>query len=268
MISPPPTLPDFQRHFAAVEQRLRADLQSVRARLTHGGNKGTSAEGAFRRALTEFLSRRLVVGNGEVIDTQGARSAQCDVVIATDQHPNWIGGDEPSLFLVEAVAAAAEVKVLLTSEHLDSAIRACQQFRNLRPTWGGKAEVVGANEDVQHYRNPPFFLFAYESQLTIETIAARVAAVNDPARGRSGEGIDGVFVLDRGYVQNYGYGRSGFVAQDGDGDRLIGYYHDDVEAPLMALMRWLPLALAIPLYQLPVLSQYILADASRPAQKG
>lgn len=260
-MKPPPTLADFQTHFEGVEHTLRAKLQTVRAQLHQGGNKGASAEAAFREALSRFLPRRLTIGHGEIIDTYGARSAQCDLVVATDHHPNWVRVDEPALFLIEGVAAGAEIKALLTTDHLAASIQNCGRFRQLRPRWGGQAEVLGSDEDIQRfYRNPPYFVFAYESQLTIETIAERVAATHNIADGRRGEAIDGVFVLDRGYVLNFGYGRSAFVAQDGEGERLKGFFHDDQEPPLLALMRWLPLVLAAPMSQLPILSQYLLPD--------
>jgi hypothetical protein len=265
-VKAPPTLAAFEEYIRAVEQRLRAGLQEIRAQLHHSGNKGSLAESAFRQALGRFLPRTLGLGHGEIIDTRGTRSAQCDLVIATDRHPNWFNEDDAALFLVEAVAGAAEVKAQLTSDHLTTAIDNCKRFRALKPNWGreGNTEVVGADEDVKRfYRSPPYFLFAYESQLSIETIGERVSGANECERGRVGEGIDGVFVLDRGYVLNFGYGSGAVVAQGDDGDRLMGYYHDDKE-PLLMLLRWLPLCLAIPQTQLPVLSQYVLGDVTSP----
>jgi hypothetical protein len=260
----PPTLPAFEKHFRAVAQRLRAGLEETRAQLHHSSNKGSLAESSFRQALARFLPRTLGLGHGEIIDTRGGRSAQCDLVIATDRHPNWFSESEAALFLIEAVAGAAEIKAQLTSDHLVTAIENCRRFRSLKPNWGqaGNTEVVGADEDIERfYRSPPYFLFAYESQLSIDTIGERVSAANEHERGRAGEGIDGVFVLDRGYVLNFGYGKGAFVAQADDGERLLGYYHDDKE-PLLMLFRWLSLSLAIPISQLPVLSQYILGDTS------
>jgi hypothetical protein len=259
----PIPIPDFEEQFRAVEKRLRSNLEETRAKLRHAGNKGMSAEGAFRQALAGFLPRRLSVGHGEVIDRHGHRSAQCDVVVATDQHPNWIVGDGPSLFLVEAVAGVAEVKSVLTSTHLQTSLDNTRQFRQLKPDWSGLTEVAGNAADVaRYYRSPPLFLFAYESELTLETIAERVQEAGSATPGRVGESIDGIFVLDRGYVMNFGAGDGAFVVQGPSGDRLFGYYWDDQRSPLMTLMRWLPTALAVPLSQLPVLVNYLLVDVS------
>ena len=263
-MKPPLTLDSFDAQFRAIESMLRAQLDDVRARLQHSGNKGATAEVAFRDALARFLPRRLQLGTGEIIDTQGRRSAQCDLVIATDHHPNWFHRDNPALFLIEAVAGAAEVKSLLTSGHLNSAIANTRLFRELRPDWGSHTEIVSSESDARRfYRSPPFFLFAYESQLALETVADRLEAATDESRGRSGESIDGVFVLNQGFVLNFGDGKGAFVAQAPAGGRLSGYYWDDTRTPLLTLMMWLPVSLTVPVSQIPVLSQYLLGDASR-----
>jgi hypothetical protein len=256
----PVTLEIFQTQLRSVERDLTLQLEKARATLHHGGNKGTFAENAFRDALGRYLPRRLSLGHGEVIDSHGARSAQCDLVVATDQHPNWFVPNEPALFLVEGVAAAAEVKANLTSAELAKTIANTKRFRALRSNWGKRAEVLAAAEDIERfYRNPPYFLFAYESQLAIETIADRVEEAADVAGRRHGESLDAVFILDRGYVLNVGSGRSAFVLGNADGHRLTGYFHDDKDA-MLTLMQWLPLVLASPLSQLPILSQYLLGD--------
>lgn len=262
-IQPPPHFAAFERQLKAVEGRLRARLEEVRARLHHPGSKGTSAEAAFRLALSEYLPRRISVGHGEVIDARGNRSAQCDVVLASDFHPNWFTGDEPSLFLIEAVAAAGEVKSVLTPADLTKCLDDVRRFRQLRPDWGGHTEIVATESDLRRfYRSPPYILFAYESQLSLETITERLQAATDDSGGRTTESIDGVFVLDRGFVLNFGDGKGAFVTQGSNGVRLTQYYWDDEMAPLVALMMWLPTALALPLAQLPVLARYLLTDAS------
>ena len=260
----PVTLARFADKMQAVERSLRSTLEQVRVDLKHSGNKGAKAESTFRRALGEYLPRRLAMGHGEVIDTHGHVSPQCDLVIATDHHPNWHNEHDPSMFLIEGVAGAAEIKVQLTSEHLNSTIDNVKSFRQLQPSWGKYVEVVGSKEEIhRYYRNPPFFLFAYESQLSIETIAKRVSAACEPGVGRRGESLDGVFVLGQGYVLNFGYGKGAFAVRDGAGERLTGYYYDEIDPPLLTLLMWLPLALAVPVSQTPILSEYLLGDASQ-----
>jgi hypothetical protein len=260
----PRILPEFTRQFAAVEARLRAQLEGVRSQLRHPGNKGSRAEGAFRQALSEYLPKAFSFGHGEIIDTHGGRSAQTDLVIATDFHPNWFNESDPSLFLIEGVAAVGEIKTVITSQNLAETLKNVSTFRALQPDWGGHTEVVANESDAKRfYRSPPYILFAYESQVSLEGICTTVEAATGDERGL--ESLDGVFVLGSGSVLNYGDGSGSFVCQGPSGDSLSGYYWDDEQSPLLMLMRWLPTALALPVVQIPVLPRYILSSVPSPA---
>jgi len=107
---------------------MRADLAAIRARFEQSGNKGSSVEEVMRSFLRDYLPRRLEVGHGEVIDTFGQRSRQTDVVLATEDHPYTFKPESPGLFFVEGVAAAAEVKSVLTSGELDGALQNALAF--------------------------------------------------------------------------------------------------------------------------------------------
>jgi hypothetical protein len=81
----------------------------------------------------------------------------------------------------------AQIKAVLTSDELASATRNCETVKRLTPN---KA-AIGASWTSEYNRPylegmPPFFLFAFESQLTLETVIQRA----DP--------LDAVFLLDRG----------------------------------------------------------------------
>jgi hypothetical protein len=98
---------------AAVEQQMRAKLAEIRATLDHAGDKGQHMEEVFRAFLREYLPRRLEIGHGEVIDSFGNRSAQTDIVIATDDHPFTFSRGQAGLFFAEGVCGAGEAKTIL-----------------------------------------------------------------------------------------------------------------------------------------------------------
>jgi hypothetical protein len=102
---------------AAKEAELRAKLVAARARLQHHGNRGDAAEVAVRDLLSDHLS--IDVGQGEIIDTNGTRSRQIDVIVATDDHPFRVPASIPGLYIVEGVYAAGEIKTVLTTTELD-----------------------------------------------------------------------------------------------------------------------------------------------------
>ncbi|MGI8691433.1 MAG: DUF6602 domain-containing protein, partial [Geodermatophilaceae bacterium] len=97
----------------AQEDVLRAALTQARAENDHAGVKGSRVEVADREFLRKRLSRRLDVGHGEIVDQSGKRSNQIDVVVADLDQPfggSGEAGDDPSLFLIDGVAACGEVK--------------------------------------------------------------------------------------------------------------------------------------------------------------
>jgi transposase len=91
-------LPEFKEQINAVELQMQARLAEIRQRLHHRGNKGASVEAVVREFLREYLPRRFDVGHGEIVDQQGQRSPQTDVVIVNEDHPGTFTHNEPGLF--------------------------------------------------------------------------------------------------------------------------------------------------------------------------
>ena len=130
----PASLALFEKELSGVRDQLGARLKRARALFEHAGNKGSYIEDAVRDVLRQFLPRELGVGHGEVIDVNHHRSSQLDVVVATKEHPNWYrDGAEPSWFLIEGVAAVAEVKSVLTLANLRDTLAKAVEFRKLTP---------------------------------------------------------------------------------------------------------------------------------------
>ena len=114
----------------AMEAKLVANLEESRASFRHAGLRGGGVEASFREFLDSRLPRYLEVGTGEVIDTKDTRSGQTDVIIANEDQPIRSDRHDPTVFLIEGVAAAAEVKSRLTTSELDDSIAKGQSLRN------------------------------------------------------------------------------------------------------------------------------------------
>jgi hypothetical protein len=237
---PPATKSLFERITASKEQMLAAHLAESRERLSHSGNKGASAEDAFRLVLREYLPRRLDLAEGEVIDSYGERSAQCDIVIVNEDHPFTYHAGGPSLLMIEGVSAVAEVKSVLNGAELNKVIEQVKRLRKLRPRYAPFSEVVSTPSDFSRYfRSPPYFLFAYESALSVETICERLEETWQDGIQRVDESLDAVFVLGRGQVLNYGDGKGAFGVFGPNGERLSGYWYSDTGQALWTLLAWL-----------------------------
>ena len=129
----------------AVEAQMKAKLKEARATFTHPGGKGTSVEDSFRVFLRQYLPRRLEVGHGEIVDRNGRRSRQTDVVIVSEDHPFTFTPDLPGLFFIDGVCGAGEVKANLTSAGLEEVLEKSFYFKQLEIVPGKNTIVSSAN---------------------------------------------------------------------------------------------------------------------------
>ena len=92
---------EIKSMIAVNEKQMLARLEETRSRFAHPGNKGDAVEIAFRDFLRKHLPRRFDVGHGEVIDTNGHRSGQVDVVVMNEHHPFTYPPEDAGLFFIE-----------------------------------------------------------------------------------------------------------------------------------------------------------------------
>jgi hypothetical protein len=193
----------------AQQTRLLADLEEARSKFKQGTDRGTAGfEVPFRRFLSGHLPRRFAVGQGEIIDSEGRESGQTDVVILDDDHPFHVEPDQPSLAFIEFVAAAGELKTTLTGENLQTTLEKSAQFKALRAA-ETEGTLIASNpgDTTRFVDHRPYFLVAAGSELRLETVAERVRAFD---LATDGQIVDAVYLLDRGWVVNFGDGQGAF----------------------------------------------------------
>jgi len=129
-------------------------------------------------------------------------------VITNEYHPYLNDLNEPGLFIIEGVACAGEIKTCLTSTELNTAIMSCQRYKRVTPKLQRGAIVQRNKEDIARFvDHRPYFIFAFESQLTIDTIQKTLEDNFNENKIPIVEQIDAVFCLDRGTIINFGEGR-------------------------------------------------------------
>jgi Domain of unknown function (DUF6602) len=248
--------------FQSIESQMKEKLSHARARFTHPGDKGTKAEEAFREFLRQYLPRRLAVGQGEIIDVVGHRSKQTDVVIANEDHPFTFTEDSPGLFFIEGVVGAGDVKATLTRDHLEQSIRNSRTFKALEVSRSKGATAMGTRSDLErYYRCPPWFLFAYESQLGLSTICERLIKESQHSSGTATNLVDAVFVLGKGWVINFGDGQESFQFEDPTGKSVAGWAWQQGDSALFELMAWLSIVMPRVIRYESILAQYLLSKA-------
>lgn len=243
----------------AVEVQMKAKLEEARATFTHPGDKGTSSEDSFRAFLRQYLSRRLEVGNGEIIDQKGRRSMQTDVVIVSEDHPFTFTPDLPGLFFIEGVCAAGEVKTNLTSTELKKALENSCQFKQLELDPGHGTLTSTNPSDLERFcKCPPWFLVAFESQLTTSRIQAKIEEFKNQNSVESNGLTDAVFVLGRGWVINFGDGKGSLQFRTPEGISLEGWQWQNSDSVLFDLLGWLSIVMPRMIRFAPILPKYIV----------
>jgi Domain of unknown function (DUF6602) len=248
---------EVRNKIATVQEQMKLDHRRAQETLSHSGNKGSMYEHAFREALAKCLPVSLQFGHGEIVDSLGHRSNQTDVVIVSRDHPGTFSPDLPELFYVEAVLAAGEIKAILTSDELDRALQKSETFKHLQIVPQNGALALGNPGSNRYFRCPPFFLLAYESQLKIETVSERILAYQNCRGLRPGQLVDAVFLLDRGWLINFGDGAEEFKFKLPDGRSLPGWIHEPSSDVLLTLITWLSVVMPKFVYQPPIMQLYL-----------
>lgn len=240
-----------------IEKQMLLKLEEIRKTFDHKGVKGSLVENEFRAFLSTYLPKRLSVGTGEVIDRNFNTSKQMDVVVANEDHPFTFSGNEPALFFIEGTCASGEIKSILTTEQLVDSLDKAYQYKQLKMI-SPKGAMMMANESDgrRFYTTPPFFLFAFESQISLGQI---IKTVTDYKKAEYFPGftIDGIFVLDKGYVIDLGDGQGAFRLQTG-GNTPTSWTGAQSETVLYDFLVWLTIVMPRMIGGSNILTPYLL----------
>lgn len=249
----------LKNKIVAVEAQMKKKLEEIRSTFAQSGDKGTSVEDSFRKFLHQYLSRRLGVGNGEIIDSKGHRSRQTDVVVVSEDHPFTFTPDLPGIFFIEGVCAACEVKTNLTSIELKEGLKNSYQFKQLEIEPGkGTLACMNPSDQERFYKCPPWFIVAFESQLTLPRIRTEVVEFENQSLVKSNRLVDAVFVLGQGWVINFGDGKGSFQFRTPEGASLEGWIWKNSDSVLFDLLGWLSIVMPRMIRFEPILPRYIL----------
>ena len=225
------------------EGRLRAELMDIRAKFEHAGNKGAMAEHEFRRFLRRYMPGYTRVGHGEVFNIDGRLAKQTDVVVANEYHvalqADW---EQPQQFTIETVQCAAEVKSSLTDLNtLRDCFDKARAFKRLLEAPEQSTLFMEMRDDERRFRlRRPYFAFAFESRLTLNTIYDALTAWNEELREVERPVLDGLFILNRGGLIHMGTGKGRLVIEGEDGQTCTGYVgFTRADGVLTRLLLWM-----------------------------
>ena len=107
-------------------------LSEMGSLASHKGVIGDAREGLFRETLLKYLPKTVDVGSGQIIDSNGARSKQTDVIISRGDTLKIPLSKEVSVYPIEAVLAAIEIKSSFNKATFSEAIKNLKTISSLR----------------------------------------------------------------------------------------------------------------------------------------
>ena len=121
--------------FQSTQERMVADLAGIRGAVYHSGTLGDETELAWRRFFTSILPNRYQVADGFVVDADGRRSDQIDLIVFDRQYsPPLFLGNRVQYVPAEAVYAVFEIKQRIDWKNLRLACEKAASVRALRRT--------------------------------------------------------------------------------------------------------------------------------------
>lgn len=200
---------DIAKLFEDFREELLARLQTIRRHIDHPGEKGDASEFNWGELLRAFLPARYSVEKAFVIDADGHRSEQQDVVIFDRQYSPLIFKSGGVLYIpAESVYAVIESKQDISKKHLEYAAGKAESVRRLRRT---SARIVHAGGE---YKEPkqPFCILAGVAALSSDwnpPLGGPFEAAIATAAEHVDRRIDFGCVLDVGaFSVDYGDGES------------------------------------------------------------
>ncbi|NBP36637.1 MAG: hypothetical protein EBV01_14755 [Betaproteobacteria bacterium] len=198
----------INEQFANYYQSLfKAEFENIRARYSNSTIKGTRNEIIIQEFLRQLLPAYMKIGNGEVIDTEGNRSSQTDIIVADSMLQPFIKNYSiPELFIVEAVTCGGESKAILTKENLQDCLKKSDHFKKLNHKPAPSLRFNVNQSDLERFFNrKPFFTFAFESSLEISEVQT---ILDIYYKGKDiNTQLDAIFILNKGSIINFGDGK-------------------------------------------------------------
>lgn len=137
---------DIQKLFSALDEEMRLKLSSKIDEITHPTAKGAESELNWTGLLKTYLPERYKISSGFVVDYEGNRSDQIDIIIYDRHFTPFIFQGESTVFIpAEGVYAVFEVKPDFTKANYDYAIEKLKSVRELKRTTAEFVHASGKN---------------------------------------------------------------------------------------------------------------------------
>lgn len=128
-----------EEYWNGVTQRLQVETDVFNRLVGHRGEMGRANELSLAQLLQSLLPNSVGIGTGVVIDSEGGRSAQSDVIVYdTALQPQILAQSTQLLFPIETVLAVIEVKTTVDDGAIQDSGQKGEKLRALRDSRDGE----------------------------------------------------------------------------------------------------------------------------------
>lgn len=121
---------DLAEIYEAIGQRMLTDFDHFQTQIKHSGDRGSEREAALKAFLMQYMPTKYSIGSGQIVDTEGNISHQCDIVIYDNFNcPLLLVGENAQIFTAESVYGVIEVKSVLNKTEL---INSCENISSVK----------------------------------------------------------------------------------------------------------------------------------------
>jgi len=173
-------------------------FQSFAAQFQHRGLRGTAREDIVSEFLNAYLPAHIEFVKGEIYDSFGMHSPQCDIIAIDRLKVPLMFGTDSRLVPIEGVYSVLEVKSNLDSKELNDCLGKCDKIKNLQkvayiPQTGPIFGSVSAYGKILAHYPTLYSVFAYHG-IDPKTLVAKLESYHagKPPEKR----IDSVNCLD------------------------------------------------------------------------
>lgn len=207
--------------------------------------------------LKEYFPPTYKFGKGEIVDSNGNRSGQIDVVICNPYHPFTIAESGMGLFFAEGIACTIEVKSDLSDKgELERGLRQISNVKRLqrKPMQGDM--MLGTKYDQDRLKQIPAILFGYRAP-SLGTLKTNILDVYEKLDVPVEEQVDAIVVLNNGIIYNIKDSRDKLVITV-KGQRILGLTGIiEGDRTLMAFLLYLSYVIPKEIRMAPIIQLYI-----------
>jgi hypothetical protein len=167
----------LKTYYDGVTHRFRIEIDFLNKLIGHTGEMGSANETSLINLLVKFLPKRYSIGSGIVIDKEGNRSNQIDVIVYDSYyHPELFSQGAAYLYPVDVVYMTIEVKTTVTKRIMEDAIENVASVKRLKFIESPIYELKGDSYTISKTSPPIGIIFGFNSTTNFDTFESWISS--------------------------------------------------------------------------------------------